>query len=136
MLIPQWYARRGPDPVDLGGQGLVARGPSCPCSTAARPSTSPTPGPPLTERVITVIEDAAHAFGSHAGDRRVGATGQLTGFSLGPIEDWVRPTDEAAQRGAREPCCTGHDGASWDTGKSGLSDPYDESGDQDTAFGR
>ncbi|MFF3976952.1 DegT/DnrJ/EryC1/StrS family aminotransferase [Streptomyces sp. NPDC001828] len=41
----------------------------------------------LAERGITVIEDAAHAFGSHQGLQRVGATGQLTCFSFGPIKN-------------------------------------------------
>ncbi|MFJ9948550.1 DegT/DnrJ/EryC1/StrS family aminotransferase [Kitasatospora sp. NPDC091207] len=43
--------------------------------------------PHLTEHGITVIEDAAHAFGSYQGTRRVGATGQLTCFSFGPIKN-------------------------------------------------
>ncbi|MCJ0868019.1 DegT/DnrJ/EryC1/StrS aminotransferase family protein [Streptomyces sp. AP-93] len=43
--------------------------------------------PALAERGITVIEDAAHAFGSYAGTRRVGATGKLTCFSFGPIKN-------------------------------------------------
>ncbi|GHF65103.1 aminotransferase DegT [Streptomyces mashuensis] len=41
----------------------------------------------LAERSITVIEDAAHAFGSRNGMRRVGATGALTCFSFGPIKN-------------------------------------------------
>jgi dTDP-4-amino-4,6-dideoxygalactose transaminase len=42
----------------------------------------------LAERGIPVIEDAAHAFGSQAADgQRVGATGQLTCFSFGPIKN-------------------------------------------------
>ncbi|WP_327322552.1 DegT/DnrJ/EryC1/StrS aminotransferase family protein [Streptomyces sp. NBC_01210] len=41
----------------------------------------------LAERAIVVIEDAAHAFGSHNGARRVGATGALTCFSFGPIKN-------------------------------------------------
>lgn len=41
----------------------------------------------LAERQIAVIEDAAHAFGSHNGARRVGATGDLTCFSFGPIKN-------------------------------------------------
>lgn len=42
----------------------------------------------LADREIAVIEDAAHAFGSrHRGGRRVGATGQLTCFSFGPIKN-------------------------------------------------
>jgi dTDP-4-amino-4,6-dideoxygalactose transaminase len=44
----------------------------------------------LAERGITIVEDAAQAFGSHQptvhGARRVGATGQLTCFSFGPIK--------------------------------------------------
>ncbi|MFE3739884.1 DegT/DnrJ/EryC1/StrS family aminotransferase [Streptomyces sp. NPDC059096] len=43
--------------------------------------------PVLTERGITVVEDAAHAFGSCQGTRRVGATGVLTCFSFGPIKN-------------------------------------------------
>ncbi|WP_327120425.1 DegT/DnrJ/EryC1/StrS family aminotransferase [Nocardia sp. NBC_01730] len=35
----------------------------------------------------TVIEDAAHAFGSHQAATRVGATGALTCFSFGPIKN-------------------------------------------------
>ncbi|GGU43064.1 DegT/DnrJ/EryC1/StrS family aminotransferase [Streptomyces violascens] len=41
----------------------------------------------LAERGITVIEDAAHAFGSYQGLHRVGATGRLTCFSFGPIKN-------------------------------------------------
>ncbi|MGW5374831.1 DegT/DnrJ/EryC1/StrS family aminotransferase [Nocardia sp. NPDC003999] len=42
----------------------------------------------LAERGIAVVEDAAHAFGSrHHDGRRVGATGQLTCFSFGPIKN-------------------------------------------------
>ncbi|MFJ4921071.1 DegT/DnrJ/EryC1/StrS family aminotransferase [Streptomyces sp. NPDC088725] len=41
----------------------------------------------LDERGIAVIEDAAHAFGSHNGTRHVGATGALTCFSFGPIKN-------------------------------------------------
>ncbi|GAA2249318.1 DegT/DnrJ/EryC1/StrS family aminotransferase [Kitasatospora cystarginea] len=42
----------------------------------------------LADRGITVIEDAAHAFGSYADtSRRVGATGVLTCFSFGPIKN-------------------------------------------------
>ncbi|MFJ3587606.1 DegT/DnrJ/EryC1/StrS family aminotransferase [Streptomyces sp. NPDC090231] len=41
----------------------------------------------LEERGIAVVEDAAHAFGSHNGRRRVGATGALTCFSFGPIKN-------------------------------------------------
>jgi len=45
--------------------------------------------PVLAERGITVIEDAAQAFGSRHGDRKVGAygaQGTLTCFSFGPIK--------------------------------------------------
>ncbi|MEV6833459.1 DegT/DnrJ/EryC1/StrS family aminotransferase [Streptomyces sp. NPDC051133] len=41
----------------------------------------------LAARNITIIEDAAHAFGSRNGARRVGATGDLTCFSFGPIKN-------------------------------------------------
>jgi perosamine synthetase len=41
----------------------------------------------LTERNIAVVEDAAHAFGSRNGRRRVGATGDLTCFSYGPVKN-------------------------------------------------
>ncbi|WP_217170608.1 DegT/DnrJ/EryC1/StrS aminotransferase family protein [Streptomyces sp. AC512_CC834] len=42
----------------------------------------------LDERGIVVIEDAAHAFGSRHGTRRVGASGTaLTCFSFGPIKN-------------------------------------------------
>ncbi|MEU0123592.1 DegT/DnrJ/EryC1/StrS family aminotransferase [Streptomyces albidoflavus] len=41
----------------------------------------------LDERGITVIEDAAHAFGSRRGNRLVGTTGALTCFSFGPIKN-------------------------------------------------
>jgi perosamine synthetase len=40
----------------------------------------------LSDRNIAVIEDAAHAFGSRNGARKVGATGDLTCFSFGPIK--------------------------------------------------
>ncbi|UCM89739.1 DegT/DnrJ/EryC1/StrS family aminotransferase [Streptomyces marincola] len=43
--------------------------------------------PVLDERGITVVEDAAHAFGSQHGARRVGATGRLTCFSFGPVKN-------------------------------------------------
>lgn len=43
----------------------------------------------LDARNIVIVEDAAHAFGSHVGDRRVGvgATGALTCFSFDPIKN-------------------------------------------------
>ncbi len=42
----------------------------------------------LTDRGITVIEDAAHAFGSRLGSELVGSTGAaLTCFSFGPIKN-------------------------------------------------
>ncbi|MFK0223774.1 DegT/DnrJ/EryC1/StrS family aminotransferase [Streptomyces vinaceus] len=42
----------------------------------------------LDERGIVVIEDAAHAFGSRDGTRRVGANGSaVTCFSFGPIKN-------------------------------------------------
>ncbi|MFB7828402.1 DegT/DnrJ/EryC1/StrS family aminotransferase [Streptomyces hydrogenans] len=41
----------------------------------------------LDARGIAVIEDAAHAFGSLIGSRRVGTTGVLTCFSFGPIKN-------------------------------------------------
>jgi dTDP-4-amino-4,6-dideoxygalactose transaminase len=41
----------------------------------------------LADRGIMVIEDAAHAFGSFSGDRKVGATGALTCFSFDPIKN-------------------------------------------------
>lgn len=41
----------------------------------------------LHERGIVVVEDAAHAFGSRIGDRRVGSIGDLTCFSFGPIKN-------------------------------------------------
>lgn len=43
--------------------------------------------PVLDERGISIIEDAAHAFGSRQGPRRVGAIGVLTCFSFGPIKN-------------------------------------------------
>lgn len=43
--------------------------------------------PELDRRGIAVVEDAAHAFGSRLGDKRVGATGMLTCFSFGPIKN-------------------------------------------------
>lgn len=41
----------------------------------------------LDARNITVIEDAAHAFGSYCGPRRVGSMGALTCFSFDPIKN-------------------------------------------------
>ncbi|MFE9373792.1 DegT/DnrJ/EryC1/StrS family aminotransferase [Streptomyces sp. NPDC006711] len=41
----------------------------------------------LAERNITVVEDAAHAFGSRRADRFVGATDAVTCFSFGPIKN-------------------------------------------------
>ncbi|MEU8579256.1 DegT/DnrJ/EryC1/StrS family aminotransferase [Streptomyces abikoensis] len=41
----------------------------------------------LAEQGIAVVEDAAHAFGSRDGTRRVGTTGVLTCFSFGPIKN-------------------------------------------------
>ncbi|MEU2718500.1 DegT/DnrJ/EryC1/StrS family aminotransferase [Streptomyces sp. NPDC007205] len=41
----------------------------------------------LAARDITIVEDAAHAFGSRNGARHVGATGDLTCFSFGPIKN-------------------------------------------------
>ncbi|MBL1101567.1 DegT/DnrJ/EryC1/StrS family aminotransferase [Streptomyces coffeae] len=41
----------------------------------------------LTGSHIAIVEDAAHAFGSRYGARRVGATGDLTCFSFGPIKN-------------------------------------------------
>jgi perosamine synthetase len=41
----------------------------------------------LDDRKITVVEDAAHAFGSRTGRRRVGAAGDLTCFSFGPVKN-------------------------------------------------
>jgi len=40
----------------------------------------------LTDRDIAVVEDAAHAFGSYTGARRVGAAGDLTCFSFDAIK--------------------------------------------------
>ncbi|WP_203218051.1 DegT/DnrJ/EryC1/StrS family aminotransferase [Nocardia terpenica] len=42
--------------------------------------------PILDDHGIAIVEDAAHAFGSRHGDKRVGATGALTCFSFGPIK--------------------------------------------------
>jgi len=53
----------------------------------------------LAERNIAVIEDAAHAFGSYAGDRRVGSTGALTCFSFDPIKNLT-----CGEGGALVPC--------------------------------
>ncbi|WP_051941146.1 DegT/DnrJ/EryC1/StrS family aminotransferase [Phaeacidiphilus oryzae] len=65
----------------------------------------------LTRRRITVVEDAAHAFGSRHGRLRVGATGELTCFSFGPIKNLTcgqggavvprHPLDAAALRTLR-----------------------------------
>ncbi|MFG2111367.1 DegT/DnrJ/EryC1/StrS family aminotransferase [Streptomyces sp. NPDC048718] len=66
----------------------------------------------LTERGISVIEDAAHAFGSRSGTGLVGADGQaLTCFSFGPIKNLTcgqggaiiprTPEDAATLRGLR-----------------------------------
>ncbi|MFF4846197.1 DegT/DnrJ/EryC1/StrS family aminotransferase [Streptomyces collinus] len=41
----------------------------------------------LAIRRIAIVEDAAHAFGSRSGARRVGGTGDLTCFSFGPIKN-------------------------------------------------
>ncbi|MFD8613023.1 DegT/DnrJ/EryC1/StrS family aminotransferase [Streptomyces sp. NPDC059631] len=41
----------------------------------------------LATRDIVIVEDAAHAFGSSHGPRLVGATGDLTCFSFGPIKN-------------------------------------------------
>ncbi|MFD8228554.1 DegT/DnrJ/EryC1/StrS family aminotransferase [Streptomyces massasporeus] len=41
----------------------------------------------LDEQGVVVIEDAAHAFGSLNGTRRVGTSGALTCFSFGPIKN-------------------------------------------------
>ncbi|RSM80491.1 DegT/DnrJ/EryC1/StrS family aminotransferase [Amycolatopsis sp. WAC 01375] len=40
----------------------------------------------LADQSVAVVEDAAHAFGSYAGPRRVGATGDLTCFSFDAIK--------------------------------------------------
>ncbi|MCZ7458238.1 DegT/DnrJ/EryC1/StrS family aminotransferase [Streptomyces sp. WMMC940] len=57
---------------------------------------------------ITVIEDAAHAFGSYSGAERVGATGALTCFSFDPIKNLtcgdggaIVPRDDREARVAR-----------------------------------
>ncbi|MFH8223093.1 DegT/DnrJ/EryC1/StrS family aminotransferase [Streptomyces sp. NPDC018057] len=41
----------------------------------------------LASRDIVIVEDAAHAFGSSHGPRLVGATGDLTCFSFGPVKN-------------------------------------------------
>lgn len=41
----------------------------------------------LDEQGVVVIEDAAHAFGSRTGTRRVGTSEALTCFSFGPIKN-------------------------------------------------
>ncbi|WP_330328131.1 DegT/DnrJ/EryC1/StrS family aminotransferase [Streptomyces pseudovenezuelae] len=41
----------------------------------------------LTARGVVIVEDAAHAFGSRHGARKVGATGDLSCFSFGPIKN-------------------------------------------------
>ncbi|MFF7648921.1 DegT/DnrJ/EryC1/StrS family aminotransferase [Streptomyces sp. NPDC007983] len=41
----------------------------------------------LDEQGVTVVEDAAQAFGSWQGERRVGTTGVVTCFSFGPIKN-------------------------------------------------
>lgn len=41
----------------------------------------------LQQQGVAVVEDAAHAFGSRDGTRRIGATGALTCFSFGPIKN-------------------------------------------------
>ncbi|MDT0547016.1 MULTISPECIES: DegT/DnrJ/EryC1/StrS family aminotransferase [Streptomyces] len=43
--------------------------------------------PALDEQGVTVVEDAAQAFGSCQGERRVGATGVVTCFSFGPVKN-------------------------------------------------
>ncbi|MFE0801016.1 DegT/DnrJ/EryC1/StrS family aminotransferase [Streptomyces sp. NPDC058812] len=45
--------------------------------------------PLLSARGIVVVEDAAHAFGSYSGQVRVGATGEATCFSFGPIKNLI-----------------------------------------------
>ncbi|MFE7276513.1 DegT/DnrJ/EryC1/StrS family aminotransferase [Streptomyces sp. NPDC057623] len=63
----------------------------------------------LAERNITIVEDAAHAFGSYQGPDRVGATGRATCFSFGPIKNLtcgqggalVPRTREEAERARR-----------------------------------
>jgi dTDP-4-amino-4,6-dideoxygalactose transaminase len=41
----------------------------------------------LTDRGVTIVEDAAHAFGSYNSAERVGSAGLLTCFSFGPIKN-------------------------------------------------
>ncbi|MGW4237170.1 DegT/DnrJ/EryC1/StrS family aminotransferase [Streptomyces sp. NPDC004749] len=43
--------------------------------------------PALDEQGVTVVEDAAQAFGSWQGQHRVGTTGVVTCFSFGPIKN-------------------------------------------------
>ncbi|MFG2577716.1 DegT/DnrJ/EryC1/StrS family aminotransferase [Streptomyces malaysiensis] len=43
--------------------------------------------PALDEQGVTVVEDAAQAFGSWQQERRVGATGVVTCFSFGPVKN-------------------------------------------------
>ena len=43
--------------------------------------------PTLDEQGVTVVEDAAQAFGSWQGERRVGTTGVVTCFSFGPVKN-------------------------------------------------
>ncbi|MEU0663932.1 DegT/DnrJ/EryC1/StrS family aminotransferase [Streptomyces lavendulocolor] len=63
----------------------------------------------LAEHGITVVEDAAQAFGSHEGNVPVGATGVLTCFSFGPIKSLtcgqggaIVPRNEAEATAARQ----------------------------------
>lgn len=54
----------------------------------------------LDAREITVVEDAAHAFGSFCGDTFVGAQpGVLTCFSFGPIKNLTCGQGAASSRG-------------------------------------
>ncbi|MFF2653891.1 DegT/DnrJ/EryC1/StrS family aminotransferase [Streptomyces sp. NPDC058045] len=64
-------ATRAVVPVLYGGRAVDL--------TSARPA--------LDERGVAVVEDAAQAFGSLQGERRVGATGVVTCFSFGPIKN-------------------------------------------------
>ncbi|WP_055545791.1 DegT/DnrJ/EryC1/StrS aminotransferase family protein [Streptomyces sp. NBRC 110028] len=43
--------------------------------------------PTLDAQGVTVVEDAAQAFGSWQGERRVGTTGVVTCFSFGPVKN-------------------------------------------------